>query len=309
MTQQRDIERLLDHWFSDGPDQASDRVVDIVTDRIERQSQRPAWRLHWRPSTLNAYAKIAVAAAAVLLVALVGYNLLPAGSTGTGGRAPTAAPTLAPTASPATSATASPGAVFPSWFPGGSGAGILPAGIGTTRFFTPGFTFNVPEGWVNGADSADDFGLFPDTPANKAEYALSRGLAQAIYMAQVQSPSLICEAAGGPEGGATAAELVDSLAANKAFATSEPVDVAIGGLRGRQVDFKLDPGWTGSCPLGPDDPPTRDYRDYRGRGIFLDTTAGGHLLIIIDSLYSADFDALLAQAMPVVESFQFETGQ
>ena len=65
MTQQRDIERLLDHWFSDGPDQASDRVVDIVTDRIERQSQRPAWRLHWRPSTLNAYAKIAVAAAAM----------------------------------------------------------------------------------------------------------------------------------------------------------------------------------------------------------------------------------------------------
>ena len=48
MTQQRDIERLLDHWFSDGPDQAPDRVVDIVADRIERQPQRPAWRLHWR---------------------------------------------------------------------------------------------------------------------------------------------------------------------------------------------------------------------------------------------------------------------
>ena len=28
MTQQRDIERLLDHWFADGPDQAPDRVVD-----------------------------------------------------------------------------------------------------------------------------------------------------------------------------------------------------------------------------------------------------------------------------------------
>ena len=57
MTQQRDIERLLDQWFSDGPGQAPDRVVDIVTDRIERQSQRPAWRLQWRPLPMNTYVK------------------------------------------------------------------------------------------------------------------------------------------------------------------------------------------------------------------------------------------------------------
>jgi hypothetical protein len=103
MTQQSDIERLLDHWFKDGPAQAPDRVVDIVADRIERQAQRPAWRLHWRPLTVNAYAKIAVAAAAVLIVAVVGYNLLPAGSSGTGGPAPTAS--LSPTAAPTASAT------------------------------------------------------------------------------------------------------------------------------------------------------------------------------------------------------------
>ena len=100
MTQQRDIERLLDHWFSDGPVQAPDRVVDIVGDRIERQSQRPAWRLHWRPTTVNAYAKIAVAAAAVLIVAVVGYNLLPGRSTGVGGPAPSVNPTVRPTATP-----------------------------------------------------------------------------------------------------------------------------------------------------------------------------------------------------------------
>ena len=29
MNQQRDIERLLDHWFSDGPTEAPDRVIDI----------------------------------------------------------------------------------------------------------------------------------------------------------------------------------------------------------------------------------------------------------------------------------------
>jgi hypothetical protein len=108
MTQQRDIERLLDHWFSNGPDQASDRVVDTVTDRIERQHQRPAWRLHWRPTTVNAYAKIAVAAAAVLLVAVVGYNLLPRGSTSVSGQAPTASPSPTPSPTPAPTTSPSP---------------------------------------------------------------------------------------------------------------------------------------------------------------------------------------------------------
>ena len=56
---------------------------------------------------MNAYAKIAVAAAAVLLVAVVGYNLLPAGSTGTGGPGPTASPTATatPTGTPVASWT------------------------------------------------------------------------------------------------------------------------------------------------------------------------------------------------------------
>ena len=51
MTQPRDIERLLDHWFADGSSVAPDRVVDVVADRIERQPQRPAWRLDWRHLT------------------------------------------------------------------------------------------------------------------------------------------------------------------------------------------------------------------------------------------------------------------
>ena len=70
MTQQRDIERLLDHWFADGSSVAPDRVIDIVADRIERQPQRPAWRLDWRHLTMNPLAKAGVAIAAVVLVAL-----------------------------------------------------------------------------------------------------------------------------------------------------------------------------------------------------------------------------------------------
>ena len=67
MTQQRDIERLLDQWFADGSSVAPDRVVDIVADRIERQPQRPAWRLDWRHLTMSPLAKAGAAIAAVVL--------------------------------------------------------------------------------------------------------------------------------------------------------------------------------------------------------------------------------------------------
>ena len=51
MNDHSDIERVLATWFDDGPSTMPDRVVDVVADRIGRQSQRRAWRLDWRPST------------------------------------------------------------------------------------------------------------------------------------------------------------------------------------------------------------------------------------------------------------------
>ena len=75
MTHERDIERLLDHWFSDGPSQAPDRVLDAVADRIGRQSQRPAWRLDRRPFQMSSMFKFATALAAVGIVAVLGFGL------------------------------------------------------------------------------------------------------------------------------------------------------------------------------------------------------------------------------------------
>lgn len=300
MTQQRDIERLLDQWFSDGPDQAPDRVVDIVTDRIERRSQLPVWRLHWRSSPVNAYAKIAVAAAAVLIVAVVGYNLLPGRSTGVGGPAPTASPTAAPTAAPST--RPSPSAVFPAWFTpdiSNRGAGILSSGSQTTRSFTPAFTYSVPEGWVNSLDVPIAYGLFPDTPANEAEYALSGDTAHSIFVISVESPYFLCEAWEATRG--TAAERVAFLAASDAFAVSEPVDITIGGRTGKQVDVRLDPDWRETCP---GDPPGSDHHDARARAYLLDGPAGV-TVIFVGSSHAADHEAFLAKATPVVESFDF----
>lgn len=197
--------------------------------------------------------------------------------------------------------------VFPPWLPQqGDGAGILPAGSQTTRRFLTGSTFTVPEGWVNDSDNAAIYTLFPDTPANEAQYALSNEMAQNILLvARVENNMFaICDATGLFQGG-TAAEVIDALVADDALSTTEPVDVTIGGLSGRQIDVQLSPDWTGSC-LRSGDTRTRDYRGDRHRIILLDVPGSGTMGIAMGSLASADFEAFLAEAMPIVESFQFD---
>ena len=309
MNERSDISRVLRHWFDDGPSTMPDRVVDVVADRIARQRQLPARRLHWRHFGMNPTIKIGAAIAAVVVIAVAGFAFLGQPSdSGVGGAAsPVPSPSPAPSTSPSTAPSA--GAVFPEWFMpenGGNGAGILPPGSVTTQDFLPGSTFNVPAGWVNHTDTPDFYGLFPDTPANKAEFGLSGSTAQGIFMGIVDTPGLnFCEGVGDTHG-STAAELADSLVADEALVTSEPVDVTIGRLTGTRVDAHLDPDWTGSCPPNPDDPPGTDPKDFRGRYVFLDIPSGGKLLIIVDSVHAADFEAFLAEAMPIVESFQFD---
>jgi hypothetical protein len=248
----------------------------------------------------------------VNVVAIAGFAMFGGPSDSNVGGAVSPAPSTSPVASASPSAAPSAAAVFPGWFTPEStdnGAGVLASGSQATRSFQPGFTFTVPEGWVNDLDTAEFYGLFPDTPANEAEFARSGDQAQGIFMGVVDTPGLgICEGVGETHG-STARELVDSLVADEALVTSEPVDVTIGGLSGTRVDAHLDPDWTRSCSADSQSPPTKDDKDYRGRYIFLDVPTGGKLMIIVDSVHAADFDAFVGEAMPIVESFQFDLGQ
>lgn len=305
MNERSDMDRVLSQWFEDGPYTMPDRVVDVVADRIARQRQRPVWRLRWRPFDMNLSIKIGAAIAAVVILAIVGWNLLPGRSTGVGGGG-----TATPSPTPSPTSTPSGSAIYPPWYTQqGDGAGIIAAGSQTTRRFLAGSTLTVPEGWVNDGDNAQIYTLFPNSSANANEYALARQTAQNILIAATVANNMfaICDATGLFQG-TTAAGVIDAVVANEAFMTSEPVDVTIGGLSGRQIDIQLDPGWTGSCPLQENDPATRDYGDVRNRLIVLDAPGRGPIGISIGSTYSSDFPAFLADAMPIVESLRFDFG-
>ena len=303
MTKERDIERLLDRWFSERPIEVADRVLDDVADRIGRQPQQPAWRVSWRDSQMQTNLKALIAAAAVIAIAVTGFALLRPGSGSNVGGATSPSPSApaAPSASPAANT------VFPEWYRTGElspGAGILPAGDATSGALVPRVTFTVPEGWVNGADASDYYVLFPDTPANKAAFAATGDLADQVLVAPLASPYFFCDAWEDNRG--TAAEMAASLVANEALATSEPIDVTVGGLSGKQIDLRVDPGWTERCP---GDPPTSDLGDARVRAILLDRPERRPIVIFVGSSHPAAHEAFLAETMPIIESFEFDVSQ
>src|SRR5215212_6061631 len=76
MNQRSDIDRVLQTWLADGPTAIPDRVVDVVAARIGVQRQRRMWPIPRRTNMPNQL-KLIAALAAALVVAVVGYNVLP----------------------------------------------------------------------------------------------------------------------------------------------------------------------------------------------------------------------------------------
>lgn len=214
MKNRSDMDRVLQVWMTDGPTAISDRVVEVVATRIGVQRQRRVWPLRGR-TTVTTQIKLIAALAAALVVAVVGYNLLPL-QPGVGTTAPT--PTAVATPTPAaTPAPVPEGGAMP---PGTYFTHPLPApDDGLTLFFT------VPKGWYGFGSGT----IFPDT---------APGIAlQFLDVTSVNSD--LCQWQG-PDGdisaGTTVNDLVAALVAQTAYEVSDPVDVSIGGYSGKRVD-------------------------------------------------------------------------
>jgi hypothetical protein len=97
MSTDRETTRLVRSWLEEGVTALPDRVLDAVLDQVPATPQRRSWWPARRSNRMNTYLKFAIAAAAVLAVAVVGYNFLPGGG-GVGGPTATPSPSLAPLA-------------------------------------------------------------------------------------------------------------------------------------------------------------------------------------------------------------------
>jgi len=237
MTQQRDIERLLDLWFSDGPTESPDRVIDVVADRIERQSQRPAWRFHLREIHVNTMLRAGIAVAAVV-VAFVAYQLLPGQSGVTGGPRPT--PTSIVTAPPSATPSPSASSVATECVNGQGCPSPFPGGPVTSSAFTPKLSYTAPAGYTVFSDVAQSYGV--GTPAASAPGG--------FFILRDPAPSTdtnACEGDPKPIGPLNVDSISSAFAADKRFKVTTPAPVTIGPYSGKTFDLQLASTWAGTC--------------------------------------------------------------
>ena len=96
MTTERDPgTRIVLSWLREEMHENAERVLLRVLDEVDTTPQRRSWWPAWRTGPMNTYAKLIAAAAAVLVVAAVGYQFLP--STGGIGGPPAITPSPSPT--------------------------------------------------------------------------------------------------------------------------------------------------------------------------------------------------------------------
>lgn len=315
MTQDRDLRLMLDGFFADGATRAPDRLMLAVTDRIERQGQRPGWLVRRDVSSTRPWIRPALVLAAILVVTLLGATVFLVAS-----------PRPAPGPLPLPSALAAPGTTPP---PVSLIQPVdqLAPGRYVVRSNTGPTTFVVPAGWLLSTMGLLDYSLAPVD--HKPDDSI-----RVFFNMHVSAKDAACTEAPEPGIKPTVDAIVDDLVNDRRIVTTPPVGIEIGGLRGKWLDVRISPTTTQTCPFMTDGSPTvpllvddADYvttapgpeisngpfwgvdTDDRLRLVLLDRPdGGGNVVFIVNSADGTTFDDLVAKSMPVIESFTFDTG-
>lgn len=228
MSTDRDTTRIVRLWLRTDEHESADRVLDAVLDRLDTTPQRRATSWPVRRLEMNTTAKLALGAAAALLIALVGIRfLVPADDVGLGGP-PTPSPTPTATPQPLSNGPLDAGTV-------------IATGLGPSEGVSA--TFTVPEGWegfagacvlpITGTVAPDGMGICfseVDTVLHSDPCHVGTGSA---------------DVAVGP----TVDELATALGEQTAYEATEPTDVTLGGYSGKRMDLQL-PSDVASCNNG-----------------------------------------------------------
>ena len=247
MSTDRETTRIVRSWLEEGVTALPDRVLDAVLDQVPATPQRRSWWPSRRFAQMNKLVPAAVAAAAVLVVAVIGYNLLPRISEpGTPTTNPSAQPTVVPTVAASPSRTLTPGLKTVT---------IRPyAGDSPAQDDSIAFTVQYPGAWEYG----DDIGfVLDDSVSGDAQASLTFALGLGVYSDPCR-PTDGTEAQGDPPDipvGSTVAEFVTALDTQPLLDVTTPVDVTIGGYSGKYLELQV-PADISDCvryrPIGGD---------------------------------------------------------
>jgi hypothetical protein len=237
MTTEREMERIVRSWLEPGVTTLTDDVLDAVMDQLPSTPQRrPIWLLR-RTMSMHPLAKFSIAAAAVLVVALVGFNLLSGpGQSGAGGSPPSPSPSPSPTATPTPSPTASLAPPSPS--PSRSIGQIAP---GPFRFSYPGFTtpftVTIPStGWYGDPAGIESWLLVKNDSADPPD-----GAGMIVFSGDLWVYGDPCHwLSTTPKDPATTVDdIVAALGEQATRAASKPVDIVVDGHPGRSITLRV----------------------------------------------------------------------
>lgn len=232
MSTRPDPDVVIASWLQDeARDGASDRLLAATRRQLESTHQRPAWWLARRFQEMNMPIRLAVGAAALLAVAVVGINVLPRqGGVG----APGASPTPAPTPSPSLTASPIP---LPA-------SGSLQPGTYTIddRRYTQAthFVVTVPAGWT----SDDPF--IAKNSDQPGEVGLTTWVVSHVYTDSCQhTTDTLVDVGTSPD------KLVSTLMALKSRVVSAPTDATIGGFPAKRLELSVPAGLdVSTCTFG-----------------------------------------------------------
>jgi hypothetical protein len=222
--------------------------------------------------------------------------------------------------------------------PDNSCLGDLEAGTYKSQFIGPrldageqwtanygAFSYTVPDGWANTSDYPDNYVLM-----RSADYAVAsdpkdgtKDLVEFYARPGIALQDETCEPQVKPDTGRSVDELIAHVTQHPGLVASTPQPITIDGNAGQMVDVSIAPSWTGRCPEVPDRILilfTETGRDMTGSGleqpglwrtdkmriVLLDLGDGDVLLVDLLARDPANFDALVSEAMPIVESLKFK---
>jgi hypothetical protein len=291
--------RIVVSWLREDAHENAERVLLEALNEIDHTRQRRSWWPAWRFADMNTFAKVLVATAAVVVVAVVGINLLPGGS-GPGGSppSPSPSPTAEPTATPRpTSADVGlPVGPFHLEDKGLAMTVTIPASGWT--FLSEGTALMKGDEVANLPEAAI---LFWSFPAGTPFYVY----ADPCRLTSTK-PATPVTAAG---------DIAAGLAAQASRDASEPVDVTVGGKAGQSVTLHVpDDAVPDACEGGefasygvPGDEPTRYHQGPGQIDEFWILDVDG-AIVIIDAMYRPNTPAeLVDELRTIVESTTFET--
>jgi hypothetical protein len=285
MSTERDETRIVRSWLEEGVTMLPDRVLDTVLDQLPATPQRRAGWLARRFTIMNnTTVRFGLAAAAVIVIALLGARLLPSNI---GDPSETATPIPTPSATPQALANS----------PLNAGT-VVAARLGPSRSISA--TFTVPEGWEGFAGRCV-------LPRSGREVQGGMG----ICFAEIESGlySDPCHGTSGPGDvlvGPTVDEFVNALEEQTAYEATAPTDVTLGGYSGKRIDLQL-PSDVASCENGftPWDGsiyaqgPNNKWRVW-----ILDVD--GERMILVSQNFAETSSADLAEQQAIVDSIQFQ---